>query len=92
MGYLGVIYAKKLFDGSTITRTINTGVTLVTAENISDDYIKAILYPGQETSITNNNSKSDNSKKKDEASTAATEQADAEAPADSKNTEEGGNK
>ena len=70
MGYLGVTYAKKLVDGDKITKNINTGVTLLTAENINDDYIQILLYPDQSISIsedTESDKKSEDSQTSEKA-------------------------
>ncbi|MDE6833939.1 MAG: substrate-binding domain-containing protein [Ruminococcus sp.] len=45
MGYLGVRYAKDIMDGQTIATAIDTGATLVTAENIHDSDVKLIMNP-----------------------------------------------
>lgn len=70
MGYLGVTYAKKLVDGDKITKNINTGITLLTAENINDDYIQILLYPDQSISIsedTESDKKSEDSQTSEKA-------------------------
>ena len=70
IGYLGVTYAKKLVDGDKITKNINTGVTLLTAENINDDYIQILLYPDQSISIsedTESDKKSEDSQTSEKA-------------------------
>ena len=70
MGYLGVTYAKKLVDGDKITKNINTGVTLLTAEKNNDDYIQILLYPDQSISIsedTESDKKSEDSQTSEKA-------------------------
>lgn len=100
MGYLGVIYAKKLVDGNTITKNINTGVTLVTSENINDSYIQAIIFPGKEVDI-NEGYKKDESSNTEETTAAEGENTPAEGeaapaegeaqPEDAEKNENGGN-
>ena len=45
MGYLGVRYAYKLFSGETVKRTIDTGATLVTPDNLNDEDIRFLVDP-----------------------------------------------
>src|SRR2546421_3606446 len=45
MGYLGVITAVKHLRGEKVERRIDTGVTLVTPENMDKPDIKELLYP-----------------------------------------------
>lgn len=91
MGYLGVIYAKKLIEGNTITQSINTGVTLVTQKNLMDDYTQAILYPGSDVElnvsdlVVDNNG--DNAEASDDAE-AAEQQDDKKQPDDKNQPEE----
>jgi ribose transport system substrate-binding protein len=45
MGYLGVATAVKHLRGEKVEKRIDTGVVLVTAENMEKPEIKALLYP-----------------------------------------------
>jgi ribose transport system substrate-binding protein len=45
MGYLGVITAVKHLQGEKVERRIDTGVTLVTKENMDQPDVKDLLYP-----------------------------------------------
>lgn len=45
MGYLGVVTAVKHLQGEKVERRIDTGVDLVTPENMNDPKIKELLYP-----------------------------------------------
>lgn len=90
VGYLGVIYAKKLVDGNTITKNINTGVTLLTPENLNDDYIQILLYPDKTLAIAEN----ENKKPKEDAeetTTASTEDTNSAEDAAESTNADGGN-
>ena len=45
MGYLGVVTAVKHLKGEKVEKRIDTGVTLVTKENMNQPEIKELLYP-----------------------------------------------
>src|SRR3989440_5135285 len=45
MGYLGVVTAVKYLRGEKVEKRIDTGVALVTPENMEQPEIKALLYP-----------------------------------------------
>jgi len=45
MGYLGVITAVKYLKGEKVEKRIDTGVVLVTPENMNQPEIKELLYP-----------------------------------------------
>lgn len=45
MGYIGVRYVKKIIQGESVDRSLNTGATLVTANNLNDDDIKILVNP-----------------------------------------------
>jgi len=45
MGYLGVVTAVKHLQGEKVERRIDTGVVLVTSENMEKPEIKELLYP-----------------------------------------------
>jgi ribose transport system substrate-binding protein len=45
MGYLGVVTAVKHLKGEKIEKRIDTGVVLVTPENMNEPQIKELLYP-----------------------------------------------
>ena len=45
MGYLGVRYADKLSSGNIISKSVNTGATLVTKENVNDEDIRFLVNP-----------------------------------------------
>src|ERR1051326_9098491 len=45
MGYLGVITAVKHLEGQKVQRRIDTGVVLVTLENMNESEIKELIYP-----------------------------------------------
>jgi ribose transport system substrate-binding protein len=45
MGYLGVITAVHHLQGKAVEHRLDTGVTLVTAENMNQPEVKALLYP-----------------------------------------------
>ena len=45
MGYLGVRYAKRLIDGETIAASVDTGATLITADNLQDADIRWLVDP-----------------------------------------------
>ena len=45
MGYLGVMTAVKHLEGQTVERRIDTGVRLVTPENMNDPSVKELLHP-----------------------------------------------
>jgi len=45
MGYLGVVTAVKHLRGEKVERRLDTGVDLVTPENMNDPKIKELLYP-----------------------------------------------
>ena len=45
MGYLGVRYARKLLRGEAVAKNVDTGVTLITAENVNDDDIRFLADP-----------------------------------------------
>ena len=45
MGYLGVRYAKRLLDGDTIAASVDTGATLITADNLQDADIRWLIDP-----------------------------------------------
>ena len=45
MGYLGVMTAVKHLRGEKVEKRIDTGVSLVTPENMNDPQIKELLYP-----------------------------------------------
>jgi len=45
MGYLGVITAVKHLQGEKVEKRIDTGVVLVTPENMNEPKIKELLYP-----------------------------------------------
>ncbi len=45
MGYLGVRYARKLLRGEAIAKEVDTGATLVTAENLHDEDIQFLIHP-----------------------------------------------
>lgn len=45
MGYLGVVTAVKHLRGEKVERRLDTGVELVTPENMNDPKIKELLYP-----------------------------------------------
>lgn len=48
MGYSGVAYAKRLIDSENIQKKIDTGVTVITSENINQPYVQLLLYPDQD--------------------------------------------
>jgi ribose transport system substrate-binding protein len=45
MGYLGVVTAVKYLKGEKVDKRIDTGVVLVTPENMNEPQIKDLLYP-----------------------------------------------
>jgi ribose transport system substrate-binding protein len=45
MGYLGVISAVKHLRGEKVEKRIDTGVVLVTPENMNQTEVKDLLYP-----------------------------------------------
>lgn len=45
MGYLGVRYAEKLINGEDVAAAVDTGATLITAENIDDEDIQWLVDP-----------------------------------------------
>ncbi len=45
MGYLGVVTAVKHLKGEPVEKRIDTGVVLVTPENMNEPQIKELLYP-----------------------------------------------
>ena len=45
MGYVGVRYAITAAKDNGIPKSIDTGVTYVTAKNLTDEYIQLLLYP-----------------------------------------------
>jgi len=45
MGYQGVMQAKKAIDGEKCDRRVDTGVTVVTRDNLNDPEVQKILYP-----------------------------------------------
>ena len=45
MGYLGVMTAVKHLEGQKVERRIDTGVELVTPENMNEPHMKELLYP-----------------------------------------------
>ena len=45
MGYLGVRYAKKLIEGNAVAESVDTGATLITAENLNDEDIRFLVNP-----------------------------------------------
>jgi len=45
MGYLGVISAVKHLRGEKVEKRIDTGVVLVTPDNMNQPEIKDLLYP-----------------------------------------------
>jgi ribose transport system substrate-binding protein len=45
MGYLGVMTAVKNLKGEKVEKRIDTGVVLVTPENMERPEIKELLYP-----------------------------------------------
>jgi ribose transport system substrate-binding protein len=45
MGYLGVVTAVKHLKGQPVEKRIDTGVVLVTPENMNEPQIKELLYP-----------------------------------------------
>ena len=90
VGYLGVIYAKKLVDGNTITKNINTGVTLLTPENLNDDYIQILLYPDKTLAIAENENKKPN-EDAEETTTASTEDTNSAEDAAESTNADGGN-
>lgn len=48
IGYSCISYAKELVDENKIPSTVDTGVTLVSAENIDEPYIQLLLYPDRD--------------------------------------------
>lgn len=51
IGYFSISYAKTLIAGDKVPSTLDTGVTLATAENINDPYIQILLYPDKEIEL-----------------------------------------
>ena len=45
MGYEGVMTLMKHLDGETVEKRIDTGVVMVTPENLNEEKIKDLLYP-----------------------------------------------
>ena len=45
LGYCGVTYSKKLIDGEKVASSLDTGVTLVTKDNMNLPYVQLLLYP-----------------------------------------------
>jgi ribose transport system substrate-binding protein len=45
MGYLGVVTAAKHLRGEKVEKRIDTGVVLVTPENMNQPEVKDLLYP-----------------------------------------------
>lgn len=45
MGYLGVRYARKILRGEAVSKSVDTGATLVTAENLHDEDVQFLLNP-----------------------------------------------
>ena len=45
MGYVGVRYAKRLIDGTSVTCDLDIGATFVNGSNMNDEYIQLLLYP-----------------------------------------------
>jgi ribose transport system substrate-binding protein len=45
MGYLGVMTAVKHLEGQKVERRIDTGVMLVTPENMNQPDIRELLHP-----------------------------------------------
>ena len=48
MGYLGIRYADKVIDGESISASIDTGVTLVTKDNLENADVQLLLNPMEE--------------------------------------------
>ena len=45
MGYLGVRYARKLLRGEAVAKQVDTGATLITADNLHDEDIQFLIDP-----------------------------------------------
>jgi ribose transport system substrate-binding protein len=45
MGYLGVMTVMKHLRGETVEKRVDTGVTLVTSENIEQAEVKELINP-----------------------------------------------
>lgn len=45
IGYIAVSYTERILDGSGVPKNVNTGATFITADNMNDDNIKALLDP-----------------------------------------------
>ncbi len=45
MGYVGVRYAKRLIEGTSVTCDLDIGATFVNGSNMNDEYIQLLLYP-----------------------------------------------
>ena len=45
MGYLGVRYARKVLRGEAIAKEVDTGATLITADNLHDEDIQFLINP-----------------------------------------------
>jgi ribose transport system substrate-binding protein len=45
MGYLAVKTAVQALQGETVRRRIDTGVTMVTPENMAEPAVNALLHP-----------------------------------------------
>ena len=47
IGYVGVSYAKRATEDVSLPQSLDTGVTYVTSQNMTDEYIQLLLYPDQ---------------------------------------------
>lgn len=48
MGFVGVTYANRSIGGENLPRTLDTGVTFVSQQNLNDEYIQLLLYPDKD--------------------------------------------
>lgn len=47
IGYVGVSYAKRATEDVSLPQSLDTGVTYVTSQNMTDEYVQLLLYPDQ---------------------------------------------
>ena len=51
IGYLAIAYSKKLIEEEKIPATIDTGVTIITKDDIGDPFTDILLYPDKDIKI-----------------------------------------
>lgn len=47
MGYKGVMYAVDALEGKSVPKTVDTGATIVTKENLEEPSVQKLLYPNR---------------------------------------------